>query len=300
VKDVSFLIPARNEIYLEQTIRNILENIRGNSEILVCLDGYIPDPQIVIGDDRVTFFHKEKSIGQRAAINFLATKANGKYVCKIDAHCAIDEGFDVKMMADCEYDWTVIGRMYNLDYKTFKPKLIEDFTHAVRMGKLHDYIMMGINEKNEFRTLYYPHEINKKMHHERKDILIDETLSCMGCCFFMHRERFWELEGCDEGHEGGWGQQGLEIACKAWLSGGKLIVNKKTWFAHWFRAGDGGFPYHISGNQIDRVRAYSKDLWLNDKWPKATRKFYWLLDKFNPPGREKFDAVNDSHLLHKQ
>jgi glycosyltransferase involved in cell wall biosynthesis len=290
-RDVSFLIPARCEPYLEQTLRNVIANIRGDSEVLVYLDGWVPASQIVMNDERVTFFHTEKAIGQRAAINFLATKATGKYVCKLDAHCAIDEEFDLKMMADCEPDWTVIPRMYNLDYKTFKPKLMHDFAHAVRMGKLHDYIYIGMNEKGEFRTLYYPHADNKKMHHERKDILIDDTMSCMGCCFFMHRERYWELEGCDEGHEGGWGQQGIEVALKAWLSGGRLVTNKKTWFAHWFRAGDGGFPYPISGNQIDRVRTYSKDLWLNDKWPKATRKFSWLLDKFNPPNRERLETV---------
>lgn len=291
MKDVSFLIPARCEPYLEQTILNVLENICGNSEVLVYLDGWVPEKQIVINDERVTFFHTSTAIGQRAAINYLASKATGKYVCKLDAHCAIDKGFDVKMMADCEPEWTVIPRMYNLDYKTWKPKLIEDFTHAVRMGKLHDYIMIGINDKGEFRTLYYPHAVNKELHHSRKDVLLDDTMSCMGCCFFMHKARFMEQDGCDEGHEGGWGQQGIEVALKAWLSGGSLKVNKKTWFAHWFRAGDGGFPYPISGNQIDRVRKYSADLWLNDRWPKATRKFQWVLDKFQPPNKERFEGV---------
>jgi hypothetical protein len=139
-----------------------------------------------------------------------------------------------------------------------------------------------MNEKDELRTLYYPHAINKQMHHERKDILIDDVMSCMGCCFFMTRDRYWELDGCDEGHEGGWGQQAIELACKAWLSGGRLVVNKKTWFAHWFRAGDGGFPYPISGNQIDRVRAYSKDLWVNNKWNGQKLPLCWLISKFSP------------------
>jgi cephalosporin hydroxylase len=100
----------------------------------------------------------------------------------------------------------------------------------------------------------------------------------------MSVKRFWELDGCDENHEGGWGQQSIEVSLKAWLSGGKLVVNKKTWFAHWFRGSDGGFPYEIKESQIERVRQYSKDLWLNDKWPKATRKLQWLIEKFNPPG----------------
>lgn len=285
---LSVIIPALNEIYLEKTIRNVLENAQGEIEIIAILDGYIPDPQIVIHDSRVKFVHNEKSIGQRAAINQGARLAVGKYVMKLDAHCAVGPGFDVILAADCEYDWTVVGRMYNLDVDTWKPKHFDNYTHAVRMGKVHDYIMMCQKDGDKLRTWYYPHDANKKIHHDNEKVLIDDSMSLMGCCFFMHKDRFWELDGCDEGH-GSWGQQGIEVACKAWLSGGSLKVNKKTWFAHWFRGGGGpGWPYHMSQKQIDHARAYSEDLWLNDKWPKATRKFSWLLDKFNPPGKEKF------------
>src|ERR1041385_8398985 len=105
MKDVSFLIPARNEIYLERTVRNVLENIRGNSEVIVCLDGWIPDPQIHFNDDRVKIFYLQEPQGHRKATNECAMRAEGKYICKLDAHCAIDEGFDLKMMAECQPDW---------------------------------------------------------------------------------------------------------------------------------------------------------------------------------------------------
>jgi len=75
---LSVLIAARQEKYLEQTIRNVLENAEGEIEIIVVLDGYLPDPVINIGDDRVIFIHYEKSIGQRAAINEAARRANGE------------------------------------------------------------------------------------------------------------------------------------------------------------------------------------------------------------------------------
>lgn len=281
---LSVIIPAKNEIYLEKTIRNVLENAKGEIEVIVELDGWIPETQIVFNDSRVRFFHQEKTIGQRACINHGVSISNGKYIMKLDAHCAVGPGFDVILVEDHQPDWTVIPRMYNLDVQTWEPKLFDNFDQSVRMGKLHDYISIGINEKDELRVQYYPHEINKKMHHDRKDILIDDTLACMGCCFFMEKERFLSQGGCDEGHEGGWGQQGIEVALKAWLSGGALKVNKKTWFAHWFRASDGGFPYSINWNSVLRARAYSKDLWLNDKWPLAKLKFSWILDKFDPPG----------------
>lgn len=282
---LSVIIPARNEIYLEKTIKNLLENIRGNTDIYAMLDGYIPDPQIVTNDDRVHFIHHPEAKGQRQSINEAARITTAKYIMKLDAHCAVDEGFDVKLMENCEYDWTVIPTMYNLDVDTWKPKL----------HKRTQYMYMGMNEKNELRALYYSGSEWKKWH-KRPD-MIDDTMCCMGPGWFLNRERFWELDGCDETH-GSWGQQGVEVACKAWLSGGRLVVNKNTWFAHWFR-GHIGFPYHITGHEVAVARRYSKDLWLNDKWPKAKRKFQWLIDKFEPPTWNINNNINKLEGIYK-
>jgi hypothetical protein len=54
-----------------------------------------------------------------------------------------------------------------------------------------------------------------------------------------------------------------------------------------FRTNNKGFsfPYQISGNQIERAKQYSRDLWLNNKWPKAKHPLSWLVDRFAPvPG----------------
>jgi hypothetical protein len=115
-----------------------------------------------------------------------------------------------------------------------------------------------------------------------------ETMSFIGACFFMSRERYWELDGLDEKH-GSWGQLGTELACKSWLSGGKLLTAKKTWFAHMFRTNNKGFsfPYPITGKQVGSARKYSKHLWLGNNWPKAKYELSWLIDKFHPvPGWE--------------
>lgn len=282
---LSIIIPAKNEIYLEKTIRNILENAQGEIEIIAELDGYIPEPQIVISDERVIFIHHKEAIGQRACINHGVSIAKGKYIMKLDAHCAVGPGFDVILAKDCEPEWTVVPTMYNLDIETWKPK----------MHKRTDYMYFTSPEHPEkpFRAMYYEGEEYRKWHSRSE--MIDETMGCMGPGWFMHKERFLAQGGCDEGHVGGWGQQGIEISLKAWLSGGKLMVNKNTWFAHWFRGGSSGpgFPYKISGNQIDRVRHYSQDLWIKDKWPLATRKLSWLIEKFNPPSWNLSHDVSD-------
>ncbi len=111
--DLSILIPARNEQFLARTIEDILSNIRGDTEIIAVLDGQWADPGIPDHDRVILLYHSEP-IGQRGATNEAAKISTAKFIMKCDAHCAFDKGFDVKLMADCEYDWTVIPRMYNL------------------------------------------------------------------------------------------------------------------------------------------------------------------------------------------
>lgn len=279
---VSVIIPARNEVYLEKTIKSILAAARNEIEIIAILDGYLPDPTIVIDDDRVTFLHFAEPIGQRAAINAGAKAASGKYVLKTDAHSMFDEGFDIKLAADCEYDWTVIPRMYNLDVNAWLPKWHKrtDFM----------WIRSPYAKHKPFRHNYwdgtcqreFPAETIAHKEWAKKQPEIADVMTGQGACFFMHRDRFWELGGCDEGH-GSWGQQGVEVALKAWLSGGALKVNKKTWFSHWFRGGGGpGFPYQIHGSDQEKARKYSIEFWQNPPAPFNKRDLEWLVKKFAP------------------
>ena len=103
-----------------------------------------------------------------------------------------------------------------------------------------------------------------------------------GACWLQTRERFWELGGLDEKH-GSWGQVAVEVACKAWLSGGRQVVTSKASFSHLFRTQTGfSFPYPQDPAQKDRARKYSRKLWLRNTWPKQTRKLDWLVDHFGP------------------
>jgi glycosyltransferase involved in cell wall biosynthesis len=113
--DLSILIPARNEMFLKQTIDNILENIEADTEIITVMDGYWAEPPIP-QHDRVTIVHLNESIGQRAATNMACKLSSAKYVMKVDAHCSFDKGFDRKMIeAISGHDnWTMVPMMKNL------------------------------------------------------------------------------------------------------------------------------------------------------------------------------------------
>jgi glycosyltransferase involved in cell wall biosynthesis len=296
--DLSVIIPARNEEFLSETIDNVIDNFRGNSEIVIILDGYWPHKPIP-QHEKVNILHYEKSIGQRAAVNKGAQFSNAKFIMKLDAHCAVDKGFDVKLMTDCEYDWTIVPAMYNLhafdwvckycgyrvyqgpypntcgqcdarDTDMFEKKIVWHAKHNPRT----EFCRFDRNMKFAYWRRF------KRRKQARGDLA--PTLGNLGACFFMHRDRFFDLGGMDEAH-GGWGQFGTEISCKSWLSGGKQLVNKKTWFAHMFRTGGGfGFPYKISGKDQRKARNYSKNLWLTNSWPGAKHDLKWLIEKFHP------------------
>lgn len=303
--DLSVLIPARNEMFLAKTVENILENKRGNTEILVALDGAWADPGLPDHPD-VTILYLPESIGQRAATNQLARLSTAKYVMKLDAHCAVDEGFDVKMIAEMKDDYTLIPAMYNLHafdwvcnkcgnrwYQGPKPKFCCKDSQGKERNESCDsqsFKRKIVWKPRQSRLTKY-WRFDKDLHfqywggYEGRPESIGDVVpifSAQGSCFMLTREKYWELDICDEGH-GSWGQQGVEVACKTWLSGGKLMVNKKTWYSHMFRTQQGfGFPYPMSGTAQDHAKKYSQDMWLNDKWPKAIHPFSWLIEKFRP------------------
>lgn len=294
---LSVLIPSRNEFLLSKTIESILEVAEGEIEVLAVLDGCWDAPEVK-DDPRVTLIHHEEPIGQRAAVNEMARLAKGKYILKTDGHSMFDKGFDVKLAKDCEYDWTVIPRMYNLHafdwvcesgHRFYQDKANPhkvnicpqcgkrqkiEMVWKIRKHKRTDF--MYIN--NDLKVKYW-NSYGKRP--EAKGKIVD-VMNGIGACWFQHRDRFFELGGLDEKH-GFWGQVGVEVACKAWLSGGRQVVNKNTWFSHVFRTtGEYSFPYKNPGSYQRRAEKYSRDLWLNNKWPQQKRQFQWLIDKFSP------------------
>ena len=302
--DLSVIITARNEEFLARTVDGVLANKRGNTEIIVIFDGAWANPPLVDHPDVTIIYHSE-SIGQRSAINEAIRLSTAKFVMKLDAHCIVDEGFDVKLMADCEYDWTVVPRMYNVHafdwvcqsckdriYQSPTPekclkcggKQVREIVWKVRWHKRSDFMRFDSD-------LHFQYWGGLGDRPESKGD-IAETMSFVGACFFMHRERYWELGGSEE-EWGSWGQQGTEWACKTWLSGGRVMVNKKTWFAHLFRTqgGDFGFPYPQSGKQVAHARKRSKEFFREGKWGKAIHDLDWLIHKFAPvPGWENNQA----------
>lgn len=275
---ISVVIPSRNEQFLQPTIKDLLKNAESEIEIIVVLDGYWPVPALE-EDPRVKIIHRGTSLGMRAGINSAVAIAKGDYIMKIDAHCMVGPGFDVILAADCEDDWIVTPRRKRLDAENWcvqdvgKPDI--DYMYLSFPNDPLDFGGAGLNgkvweEKNRDEAL--------------KGVLIDDLMSSQGSCWFMKRSYFYELELMDESQYGPFWNESQEIMLKAWLSGGRCIVNKKTWYAHLHKGKKYGRGYRLDESALTTGAAHTKK-WLGpvgEAWHKQTLPLSYLIERFMP------------------
>lgn len=309
---LSILIPARNEEWLARTIQDILENSE-NTQVIAVLDGKWSDPGIP-DDDRVTLVYVPESIGQRAATNLACKLSRAKYVMKCDAHVAFDKDFDMKLVEAMEGhdDWTISPALKNLWVFDWKCVLCghKVFQNPIpkECAKCGDKVVREMvwlpNPRRPTNTAFLfdsePHFQYFSDLKRRQTGDVSETMSLQGSCFMLTREKYWKLKICDEDAFGSWGSQGIEVAVKTWLSGGKVMVHRKTWYAHLFRTGDFGFPYPNPGESKERNMKYAKDLFFSNSWPLQVKPISWLIEKFWPvPGWTQEDLDNVKKFDHK-
>lgn len=307
--ELSILIPARNEMFLKNTIEDALKNIEADTEIIAVLDGVWADPAIP-QHERVSVIYVPEPVGQREASNLAARIAKGKYVMKVDAHCSFDKGFDRKMLdafKETGDNATMVPTMRNLwafDWKCYHcgwkkyqgptPEKCADCGKIDRVRRKMLWIGKKSPQSNSYCFDSTPHfqyfrEFNKRPEGKGE---ITETMSLQGSCFMCTKDKYEELNLCDESF-GSWGNQGIEVACKTWLSGGSVLVNKRTWYAHMFRTqgGDFGFPYEQKGNEVHRTKKRVWEFFFGD-WDKQIHPMSWLVEKFWPvPGWTEEDLI---------
>ena len=76
---LSVLVPARNEVFLQKTITDLLTKAIGDIEVIAILDGYWPTPQL-IADDRLKIIHHGKSRGMRAEATVFQVVNNQRHL----------------------------------------------------------------------------------------------------------------------------------------------------------------------------------------------------------------------------
>lgn len=292
-------------MFLSKTIDDIVNHIEADTEVIAVIDGSHTGPPVP-QHPRVNLIELRESIGQRAATNLACRLSKAKYVMKVDAHCSFEQGFDKKMLEAFKVSgdnvtmapimrnlWAFDWKCYLCGWKKYQGPRPEKCEACGRSDKVRKK-MMWVGKHNPQSTSYCFDSTPKFAYFEdwkhrpayiqdKKEKGLTETMSLQGSAWMLTREKYWELDVCEEAF-GGWGSQGIEVACKTWLSGGQVLVNHKTWYAHMFRTqgADFGFPYPISGNDQKRAQDYARELFFNSKWPKQVRPLSWLVEKFWP------------------
>lgn len=270
---VSIIIPSCNEKYLKRTLDNIYENATGDFEVLVGFNG--PTDYPLIGNyPNLTLVYESKNIGLKPMINMLAKLANGEYIYKSDAHCAFGKGFDEILQEKMQDDWIVTPRFYVLDKNTWE----------WQDDRFYDYFYLccPFTDPRGLRFKAGGHwpERTKERLESHPDV--DKTPSMHGSGWFVNREYFLKiLDGFPETDPFGHAQEPIWLGLKNWLIGGKLMVNKKTWYAHLHQdSKERGYPEDRA--HTERTYNETADYWLRNKEPFLRQDFEWFVDKFTP------------------
>lgn len=241
---LSVIIPSYKESLLQKTIDSLLDNSRGEVEIMAVLDGYWPT--IPLKDDpRVKIIHFGKSVGMREAINAGVSTSKGEFIMRTDSHCIFGDGYDQILTESCEPNWIVTPRRYFLNPVEWK---VMDIPPV-------DCEKLVIQEGIKFSGQRWDSRAE-----EMKDIPIIESMAMQGSCWLMRRDWWNKIIG--ELQSEGYGthyQDSHEMVFKTWKAGGKLMVNKNTWFAHKHRS----FPRTHNYGTAEALPGwtYSLNLW---------------------------------------
>jgi len=260
---ISIIIPALNEQYLLRTLDNILYNSCGDIEIIVVLDG--PTQHLTSFRSDITIINNPETRGVRPSINQAVSISHGDYILKTDAHCSFGYGFDETLQNDCDDNWISVARRYTLDPETWTkhPRVVDYY-----------YLSCPWTHPRSFMMQSCPWITRTE---ERTNIQIDDLMCFQGSMWFMSRKHWDHLGGLEIGKE--IYAEHHELSMKTWLGGGRVIINKNTWYAHPKESVRG---YHMSMRQVFKDHDHSARYWLGNVWRDRVHDFEWLIDKFWP------------------
>lgn len=218
---LSVVIPAYKDPFVHPTIDSLLENAKGEIEIIVVLDGFWPETPIK-DDKRIKIVHLGKNRGMRGAINAGVRVAKGEFILRSDQHCMFAKGYDVEMTRSCRPNWIMTATRYFLDpVKWERMDMPPVFCEK-----------LVIQGGRKFSGQRWPSRDRKNKHRS-----LVETMAMQGSMWVM-RKSWWEKvikELQTEGY-GQMYQDSHEMVFKTWKAGGELVLNKRTWFAHKHRS----------------------------------------------------------------
>jgi len=242
---LSVVIPSYKDVLVHKTVESLLDNSEGAIEIIVVIDGY-KMKKALVNDIRVIGIQLDKNVGMREAINRGVYASKGEYIMRTDEHCMFGKGFDRLLTEDIGNNWIVTPSRYKLDVNKWDIIGYPPIDHE----KL---VILKTRQKFASQT-WRERDI---LH---KDELICEKMAMQGSCWLMARKH-WQnvIKRLDSNGYGTHYQDSVEMVFKTWQAGGKLMLNRKTWYAHKHRKFKRTHGYKRA--LADASFKFSLDLW---------------------------------------
>jgi len=234
---------APDEQFLSPTVADLFAKAHGEVEVIVALDGYWPTDEFMpAGDKRLRYVHWGKAGGMRRGIDAAAAISTGNYLMKTDSHCMFRDGYDLALIEASQRNWVQIPRRYSLNPEAWtKYKHPRDYMYLSYPDNPNDWGGKGFHGR-EWRERDKDKELQK--------IDLDQTMSFQGSCWFMPLDYFYHLGLMDSENYGPFYQEAQDIGMKVFLDGGRIMRNKRTWYAHLHKGSRGrGFFLNASGFQ---------------------------------------------------
>jgi len=274
---LSIIIPSRNEMFLEKTIRDLLAKASGEVEVIAVLDGYWPLVEEIVDDPRVIYLHKGISEGMRMGINSGVAIARGEYIMKIDGHCMVDKGFDLELIKVNQDNWVQVPTRRKLD--------AENWCSVTSGNRDMNYMFLSYPEDPNERGgvgLHGKKWDEKNSDKSLRNEKIVDLMSAQGSCYFMKKSYFEELELLDYINYGPFGSEFQEVGLKCWLSGGRVVRNKNTVYYHLHKGKKYGRGYYLNNKDMKKANDFTNKWITGGVWPKQTKPLKWLIKHFWP------------------
>lgn len=264
--DVTVIIPARNEQFLNKTIEDIVEKREIDTHVIAVLEGYWPEP--IVNHPKVHYIHFSQPRGMRGALNAGVEIARSKFVMKLDGHCMVSQGFDKVLAETCRPNWVCVPTRHRLDPENW----------VINDGNRHPINYQYINPNNDSLDGKVWDQKNRNKALEK--IRIDDLISCQGSCYFMHRDWWHEMELLDEENYGTFRKDPQEVTFKTWTYGGRCVRVKDCWYAHLHKGRKYGRGYFASKSDHNVGDEYVKKWWTDSAWHKQKIPLRDIFAKF--------------------
>ena len=224
---LSIIIPSWKDPLSMKTIADLLakSELGDQLEIIDVLDGYWPTFEM-IQDPRVRYVHLGKNRGMRGAINAGLAVARGEFFMRLDEHCCFGQGFDKILTDDCKENEIMTAKRFFLDPEKWEVMDIEPVEHE----------RLDITNVSDTVRKFHGKRW-KERDEQQKDVMISEMTAMQGSMWIANREFFLKTVGeLSTENYGPLIQDSVEVCMKYWQVGGRLMLNKNTWFAHKHRS----------------------------------------------------------------